>query len=172
MTPRFWENRGNIAKNQPIPLRRLIFCYFALLLGDPNPGEIKKGTGGRGRDRKCHKLSWRLSHIVVTFYDDLWRFMTFYDVLCQWNKETEIVIKCRKLSWHVVNCRDVCRKYCRDIFFPVPFPPFPFGFRRKSIFLLFNLRPDIGSLAGQCYFQYHSFRNHCILPLRSKASQN
>ena len=24
--------------------------------------------------------------------------MTFYDVLCQWNKETEIVIKCRKLS--------------------------------------------------------------------------
>ena len=26
--------------------------------------------------------------------------MTIYDVLCQWNKETEIVIKkCRKLSW-------------------------------------------------------------------------
>ena len=41
-------------------------------------GEIQKGTGGRGRDRKCHKLSWRLSQIVVTFYDDLWRFMTFY----------------------------------------------------------------------------------------------
>ena len=62
------------------------------------PGEIQKGTGGRGRDRKCHKLS----QTVVTFYDDLydnlWRFMTFYDVLCQWNKEMEIVIKCRKLS--------------------------------------------------------------------------
>ena len=27
-------------------------------------------------------------------------FMTFYDVLCQWNKETEIVIECRKLSSH------------------------------------------------------------------------
>ena len=24
--------------------------------------------------------------------------MTFYDVLCQWNKETEIVTKCRKMS--------------------------------------------------------------------------
>ena len=34
-------------------------------------GEIQKGTGGRGRDRKCHKLS----QIVVTFYDE------FYDVL-------------------------------------------------------------------------------------------
>ena len=85
-------------------------------------GEIQKGTGGRGRDRKCHKLSWRLSQIVVTFYDDLWRFMTFYDVLCQWNTETEIVIKCRKLSWHVVNCRDVCRKIFKD--FGVWFPRF------------------------------------------------
>ena len=27
--------------------------------------------------------------------------MTIYDVLCQWNKETEIVIKCRKLSWRL-----------------------------------------------------------------------
>ena len=34
-------------------------------------GEIQKGTGGRGRDRKCHKLS----QIVVTFYDE------FYDDL-------------------------------------------------------------------------------------------
>ena len=51
-------------------------------------GEIQKGTGGRGRDRKCRKLS----RIVVTFYDE------FYDVLCQWNKETEIVTKCRKVS--------------------------------------------------------------------------
>ena len=33
--------------------------------------EIQKGTGGRGRDRKCHKLS----QIVVTFYDE------FYDDL-------------------------------------------------------------------------------------------
>ena len=36
--------------------------------------------------------------------------MTFYDVLCPWNKE------------FVANCRDT--------FFPVPFPPSPFGFRR------------------------------------------
>ena len=28
--------------------------------------------------------------------------MTIHDVLCQWNKETEIVIKCRKLSLNVV----------------------------------------------------------------------
>ena len=88
-------------------------------------GEIQKGTGGRGRDRKCHKLSWRVSQIVVTFYDDLWRFMTFYDVLCQWNKETEIVIQCRKLSWHVVNCRDVCRKLSWH-FFSRPLPAVPF----------------------------------------------
>ena len=32
-------------------------------------GEIQKGTGGRGQDRKCHKLS----QIVMTFYDE------FYD---------------------------------------------------------------------------------------------
>ena len=31
-------------------------------------GEIQKGTGGRGRDRKCHKLS----QIVVTFYDEIY----------------------------------------------------------------------------------------------------
>ena len=31
-------------------------------------------------------------------------------------RDTEIVIKCRKLSDNVVNCRDVCRG-CRDIFF-------------------------------------------------------
>ena len=37
----------------------------------PFAGEIQKGTGGRGRDRKCHKLS----QIVVTFYDE------FYDDL-------------------------------------------------------------------------------------------
>ena len=41
-------------------------------------GENQKGTGGRGPNRKCHKLS----QIVVTFYDEfydnLWRFMTFY----------------------------------------------------------------------------------------------
>ena len=47
-------------------------------------GENQKGTGGRGRDRKCHKLS----QIVVTFYDE---FYDNYDVLCQWNKETEFV---------------------------------------------------------------------------------
>ena len=31
-------------------------------------GEIQKGTAGRGRDRKCRKLSRRLSQIVVTFF--------------------------------------------------------------------------------------------------------
>ena len=51
--------------------------------------------------------------------------MTFYDVLCQWNKETEIVIKCRKLSWHVANCRDVCRKLSWQ-FFSRPLPAVPF----------------------------------------------
>ena len=83
-------------------------------------GEIQKGTGGRGRDRKCHKLSWRLSQIVVTFYDDLWRLMTFYDVLCQWNKETEIVTKCRKLSWP---CRKLSWRLSQIVvtfFFPSP----------------------------------------------------
>ena len=54
----------------------------------PRTGEIQKGREDGGRDGKCHKLS----QIVVTFYDE------FYDVLCQWNKETEIVIKCRKVS--------------------------------------------------------------------------
>ena len=33
----------------------------------------------------------------MTFYDEL-KCTTIYDVLCQWNKEMEIVIKCRKLS--------------------------------------------------------------------------
>ena len=42
--------------------------------------------------------------------------MTFYDVLCQWNKETEIVIKCRKLLYIVVTFV----ANCRDIFFPSP----------------------------------------------------
>ena len=82
-----------------------------------NPkGDGRKGDGTENvincRD-VCRKLSWH-------FYDDLWRYMTFYDVLCQWNKETEIVIKCRKLSWHVVNRRDVCRKLSWHFFFPSP----------------------------------------------------
>ena len=53
--------------------------------------------------------------------------MTFHDVLCQWNKETEIVIKCRKLSWHVVNCRDCCRKLSWH-FCSRPLPAVPFWF--------------------------------------------
>ena len=43
----------------------------ALRVGRSLTGEIQKGTGGRGRDRKCHTLS----QIVVTFYDE------FYDHL-------------------------------------------------------------------------------------------
>ena len=70
----------------------------------------------------CHKLSW---HFMTT-YDDLWRFMKFY----------VNGIKRRKLSQNVANCRDMSYivvtfvANCRDIFFPVPFPPSPFGFRR------------------------------------------
>ena len=48
--------------------------YSKTLLRRNPKGDGRKGTV----DRKCHKLSWRLSQIVVTFYDDLWRFMTFY----------------------------------------------------------------------------------------------
>ena len=40
---------------------------FAAPLGRPEmSGEIQKGTGGRGRGRKCR----RLSQIVVRFYDE------------------------------------------------------------------------------------------------------
>ena len=39
--------------------------------GFPYPAKSKRGTAGRGRDRKCPKLS----QIVVTFYDE------FYDDL-------------------------------------------------------------------------------------------
>ena len=60
-------------------------------------------------------------------------FMTFYDVLCQWNKETEIVIKCRKVI--VTKMSEIVVTFvanCRDGFsVAVPFPPSPFfGFRR------------------------------------------
>ena len=51
--------------------------------------------------------------------------MTIYDVLCQWNKETEIVIKHRKWSGHVVNCHDVCRKLSWH-FFSRPLAAVPF----------------------------------------------
>ena len=44
--------------------------------------------------------------------------MTFYDVLCQWNKETEIVIKCRKLSWRL--------SQIVVTFFSRPLPAVPF----------------------------------------------
>ena len=40
--------------------------------------------------------------------------MTIYDVLCQWNKEMEIVIKCRKLLQIFVNGPEICRKMQRD----------------------------------------------------------
>ena len=78
------------------------------------PGEIQKGTGGRGRDRKCHKLSWRLSQIVVTFYDDLWRFMTFYVNGIQRDGN------CHKMSQIVVTCRkSVSRNYSKgELSFP------------------------------------------------------
>ena len=54
-----------------------------------------KGDGKKGTAKKnvinCRQMSRNV----------LWHFMTFYDVydaLCQWEKETEIVIKCRKVS--------------------------------------------------------------------------
>ena len=98
---------------------RVGLCWFSglsysvagrwpLKLRGPTPGEIQKGTGGRGRDRKCHKLSWRLSqNCRDILWWTLWRFMTFYDVL---KKETEIVIKCRKLS-----CTPLCEMFVRAL---------------------------------------------------------
>ena len=52
-----------------------------------------KGEGKKGTAKICHKLSCIVSKYFMTFYD-----VTLYDVLRQWNEETEIVIKCRKLS--------------------------------------------------------------------------
>ena len=37
----------------------------------------------------------------LTFYDDLRRLMTFYDVVCQWNKETELVLHSALRDVHV-----------------------------------------------------------------------
>ena len=57
------------------------------------PEKSKRGREeGDGTENviNCRKLL----QIVVTFYGE---FVTIYDVLSQWNKETEIVIKCRKL---------------------------------------------------------------------------
>ena len=80
------------------------------------PAKIKRGREeGDGTENviNCRKLSW---HFMTNF-------MTIYDVLCQWNKETEIVMTCRKLSWRL-------SQIVMTFFFPVPFPPSPFGFRR------------------------------------------
>ena len=76
--------------------------------------------------------------------------MRFYDVLCQWSKETEIVIKCCKLSWP---CRKLSWHFFSRPLPAVPFwlspilglrtffwclyrkkvPPSPFGYRRFSV---------------------------------------
>ena len=59
--------------------------------------------------------------------------MTNFMTLCQWNKETEIVIKCRKLS---STCRKLSWRLSQIVvtfFFPVPFPPSPFSFRRLML---------------------------------------
>ena len=45
------------------------------------------------KEMPCRTRIWQ---IVVTFYDEVYD--DLYDILCHWNKETEIVIKCRKLS--------------------------------------------------------------------------
>ena len=87
----------------------------------------KSAKSRRGREKgdgkklviNCRKL----------FYDILWRFLWRF---MQWNKETEIVtkcrqfaVKCRKLSWSLL-------QIVVTFFFPSPscHPLFKFGFRR------------------------------------------
>ena len=63
-----------------------------------NPKRDRKKGTAKTFVIDCRKLSQNvLWHFMMT-YDDLWRFMRFYDVWCQRNKATQIVIKCRKLS--------------------------------------------------------------------------
>ena len=71
----------------------------------------------RGRQKTCHKLSCR-----KIASDILWRLTTIYDALCQWNKEMDIVITCRTLTWYFVNCRDVCHELLSRFFFWGPSP--------------------------------------------------
>ena len=89
-------------------------------------GEIQKGTGGRGRERQ----------IVVTFYDDLWRFMTnFMTFMSMEQRDGNCHKMSRKLSWP---CRKLSWRLSQIVvtfFFPVPFPPSPFGFRRQNAIL-------------------------------------
>ena len=111
-------------------LKLLPFIVFPWICRRNPKGDGRKGMGGRGRDRKCHKLSWRLSQIVVTnfmttydvLYDVLWRFMSMEQRDGNCHKMSQVVV-------NVVNCRDVCRKLSWH-FFSRPLPAVPFGFRR------------------------------------------
>ena len=98
-------------------------------------GEIQKGTGGRGRDRKCHKLS----QIVVTFLTKfLWRFMTFFwRFYVNGTKRTE---NCHKMSQIVVKCRKLLWRFSQIVvtIFSRPLPAVPFGFHRVNLFVAIN----------------------------------
>ena len=59
-------------------------------------------------------------------------FMTICDVLCPWNKETDIVIKCRKLSY-------VCRKLSWH-FLSRPLPAVPFWFSPTNAALVLSTK--------------------------------
>ena len=87
----------------------------------PWTGEIQKGDGRKGTGQKnvinCRKSSKIVVPFYAEFYDDLWCFMSM-----EQSKMLPIVVD-------VVNCCDVCRRLSWH-FFPVPFPPSPFGFRR------------------------------------------
>ena len=87
------NKQGKLTKQGHIPRKA---CHA--------PAKSKRGREeGDGTENviNCRKLS----QIVVTNFmtNFMTNCMTFYDVLCQWNKETEIVIKCRKLS-----CTPLC----------------------------------------------------------------
>ena len=58
----------------------------------------------------------------MTIYDVLWRFMSMESRDGNCHKMSQIVVTCRKLSWRL--------SQIVVTFFPVPFPPSPFGFRR------------------------------------------
>ena len=64
-----WDEHLDVNPDVHLDVQFIMVIVLGLFL--KQTGEIQKGT-----DRKCHKMSWRLSQIVVTYYDNLWRFMS------------------------------------------------------------------------------------------------
>ena len=62
----------------------------------------------------------------MTTYDDLWHFMSKEQRNGNCHKMSLIVVKCRKLSWHL-------SQIVVTFFFPGPLPPSHFGFRRIQL---------------------------------------